>query len=111
MQIMAENRRPVTLRCGLRIRALRQREGLTLEALAQRTGYAKGTLSKIENGKGDPPLETLDRIAEALRVTVRDFFQDDEGRPLFAGLPIDVALIRALLASLQDPYMPMLGVI
>lgn len=110
MHVMAEQRRRITIRCGLRIRTLREREGLTLENVTQLTGYPRGTLSKIENGKFNPRLETLDRIAEALRVTVRDFFQDDEGRPLFvAGLPVDVALLRDLLATLQSPSTPMLG--
>jgi transcriptional regulator with XRE-family HTH domain len=51
---------------GRRIQARRTQRGITLEAMATRTGFSKGYLSRIENGKKTPPLGTLDRIARAL---------------------------------------------
>lgn len=51
---------------GLRIQARRNQRGITLDAMATRTGFSKGYLSRIENGKKTPPLGTLDRIARAL---------------------------------------------
>ena len=51
---------------GRRIQARRVQRGITLDALATRTGFSKGYLSRIENGKKTPPLDTLARIAQAL---------------------------------------------
>jgi transcriptional regulator with XRE-family HTH domain len=51
---------------GRRIQARRVERRITLDALAQRTGFSKGYLSRIENGKKTPPLDTLARIARAL---------------------------------------------
>jgi transcriptional regulator with XRE-family HTH domain len=51
---------------GRRIQARRIQRRITLDVLAQRTGFSKGYLSRIENGKKTPPLDTLARIARAL---------------------------------------------
>jgi transcriptional regulator with XRE-family HTH domain len=51
---------------GRRIQARRLQRRITLDAMAQRTGLSKGYLSRIENGKKTPPLDTLARIARAL---------------------------------------------
>jgi mannose-6-phosphate isomerase-like protein (cupin superfamily) len=48
---------------------------MTLERLAQVTGFTKGYLSKIENGRKVPPIATLSRIAQALHTEIGSFFQ------------------------------------
>jgi len=53
---------------GRRIREVRTGQGLSLEQLALLTGISAPALSINENGKRDPRLTTLSRIAEALRV-------------------------------------------
>jgi len=53
---------------GRRIREFRTGQCLSLEQLALLTGISAPALSVIENGKRDPRLTTLNRIAEALRV-------------------------------------------
>jgi len=53
-------------RLGRRIQARRLLLQVKLEGLSQRTGLSKSYLSRIENGKKSPPLETLARIARAL---------------------------------------------
>ncbi len=52
------------------IRLLRERRGLSLAELARRAGLAKQTLSRLEQGSGNPTVDTLFAIAEALRVPV-----------------------------------------
>lgn len=59
-----------------RLKALRVRSGLTLDALAERSGFTKGHLSKIENGRAAPPIATLARIARALNQDLSYFFID-----------------------------------
>ncbi|MFN7555891.1 helix-turn-helix domain-containing protein, partial [Microcystis sp.] len=48
---------------GWRIQERRLQRGMTLDVISQRTGFSKGYLSRIENGRKTPPLPTLGRIA------------------------------------------------
>lgn len=57
---------------GKRIQALRKEQGLTLEKLAYENGLSKGNLSKIEKGLVDPQFMTLVRIAEGLKVPLKE---------------------------------------
>jgi transcriptional regulator with XRE-family HTH domain len=79
MLFLAQRRWHVTRRIGLRIRRIREHQRLTLTALATKAGCTKGSLSKIENGKVNMPVETLDRLAEALGVALEDLVRDDPG--------------------------------
>lgn len=54
---------------GRFVRQFRKIRHLTLDHLSNRTGISKSNLSKIENGKGNPSLETITRLALALNVT------------------------------------------
>jgi transcriptional regulator with XRE-family HTH domain len=60
---------------GLRLRAIREKKGLSLRALADRSGVAFGAINRIELGKTTPRLETLERLAKALGVSVRDLIE------------------------------------
>ncbi len=55
---------------GRHIRASRRRLDLSLPALAESAKVQKSTLSKIENGIGNPSLDTLVAIAKGLKVSV-----------------------------------------
>ncbi|CAN7625239.1 transcriptional regulator, y4mF family [compost metagenome] len=61
-----------------RLRHARIEQGLTLEALAEQSGFTKGYLSKIENGKKAPPIASLARIARAMGLELSYFFLDPE---------------------------------
>ena len=61
---------------GGRIARLRAERRMTLERLAQLTGFTKGYLSKIENGRKVPPIATLSRIAQALHTAIGSFFEE-----------------------------------
>ncbi|MFD7508196.1 helix-turn-helix domain-containing protein [Streptomyces sp. NPDC059853] len=50
------------------IRRERTRTGLSLTELAKRAGIAKSTLSQLENGSGNPSVETLWALGAALGV-------------------------------------------
>jgi transcriptional regulator with XRE-family HTH domain len=54
------------------VRRLRQDRGLTAAELASRSGVAKATLSQIEAARGNPRLETLRDLAEALGVSATE---------------------------------------
>ncbi|MEF8824688.1 MAG: helix-turn-helix transcriptional regulator [Desulfohalobiaceae bacterium] len=53
---------------GERIRTLREGRRMSLSALAQRSGLSKGIVSTLEDGRGNPTINTVWRLAEALGV-------------------------------------------
>lgn len=60
---------------GPRTRALRLEQGLTIPQLAEKAGVSAGLLSQLENAEGEkanPNLQTLQKIAKALNVTIGD---------------------------------------
>ncbi len=63
---------------GANIRRRREEVGLTLTELARRANLTKGALSKIETGKGSPPISTVLRIAEALGSTLSELLMESE---------------------------------
>ncbi|MFI9381088.1 helix-turn-helix domain-containing protein [Kutzneria sp. NPDC052558] len=52
------------------LKVLRERSGLSLSELARRSGIAKGTLSQLESGAGNPTIETVFSLSNALSVPV-----------------------------------------
>lgn len=64
---------------GGRIRALRTERQMTLPALADAAKVSKGLLSKLENSPdANPSIETLHRVAGALRVTIADLLDSSK---------------------------------
>jgi len=57
-----------------RIRQLRKERGLSQVKLAVMADMDPATLNRLEQGKGNPNLKTLERVADALGVEVADFF-------------------------------------
>ena len=64
-------------RVSLRIKTIRKRRGLTQAQLAEKVGRTGDAISQLERGLSLPSFETLDRLAEALQVPIRDFFDTD----------------------------------
>ena len=60
---------------GARIKELRKRRGYSQDLLSEKIDIDPKHLSRIEVGKGYPSLQTLERIADALEVDMRDFFE------------------------------------
>ncbi|WP_327589269.1 XRE family transcriptional regulator [Nonomuraea sp. NBC_00507] len=52
------------------VRFQRSHRGLTLDQLAARSGVSRGMLVQVEQGRTNPSVSTLTRIASALGVTV-----------------------------------------
>lgn len=57
-------------RIGERIRAEREHRGMTVAQLAERADLQRPNLSRLEHGRHDPSLDTLERVADALGVPV-----------------------------------------
>ncbi len=67
--------RPLDRHLGAAIRELRLRDHLTIADVAAQAGISRGMLSKIENGQVSTSLETLEKIAAALGVSLAHLFR------------------------------------
>lgn len=67
---------------GGQVRRLRTKVGMSLRALAEQTGFSPSFISQLENRAVSPSLGSLEKIAEALGVTLRDFFSPAADRSL-----------------------------
>ncbi|MEW6352327.1 MAG: XRE family transcriptional regulator [Thermodesulfobacteriota bacterium] len=61
-----------------KIRLLRKEQHLKLAQLSEITGLSKALLSRIENNRSSPPIATLAKIADALGVAIREFFEEEQ---------------------------------
>ena len=59
---------------GARIKELRRSKGITQEQLVEMIGSDTNNLSRIENGKKFMSADKLAKIADALKVEVKDLF-------------------------------------
>lgn len=57
---------------GTKIKELRLLKGLTQEDLAEKTGLSVRTIQRIESGEVDPRTFTLNALAEALEVDIKE---------------------------------------
>jgi transcriptional regulator with XRE-family HTH domain len=76
------------------LRSARARAGLTQRELAARTGIPQETIARIERGRADPRLDTLDRLLAGC-----GFGLEVESR---LGIGIDRTQIRERLALPMD---------
>ena len=53
---------------GKNLRDARERLGITQEEVAARSGVQAGEISRIERGKRDPQVSTLEKIAAAVEM-------------------------------------------
>ena len=83
-----------SLTIGRRVRQLRTERGMTLDDLGAAIGRAASQVSVIENGKREPKLSELQRLARALGVTIDQL------------ISTEAPTGRAALASLQTAPTP-----
>ncbi len=67
---------------GRHIQLLRTERGLSLSQLAADAGIAKSNLSRIEQGEGNPTLDTIWRLAMQLDVPFGNLVAPVSGAPL-----------------------------
>lgn len=72
---------------GTNLRARRDEQGISLSELARRSGIAKGTLSQLESGAGNPTIETVFSLSNALGVPVSSLLNEPP--------PSDLVLVRS----------------
>ena len=83
---------------NLRVKDIIREKGMTVQELADQMGINRVTLSNSING--NPTLETLEKIATALNVSITELFsnlgEDLYGVVLYNGLPHKVDSVEAL---------------
>lgn len=91
-----------------RLRKFRQLKGFTLDQLSERSGVDRGTIHRIELDQVSPRLDTLERLCQALELSLPAFFApEDPSGP--ACLERQMALLRGLTARFGNLLMPIQG--
>ena len=86
---------------GVRVKTIRRTRGITQEELGNRIGRSTEAISNIERSASLPPLDTLNKIAVELNVSLLDFFgaqsSSNEQVPKRAALETEIVLkLRAM---------------
>lgn len=76
------------------IKHYRSIKNISQGELAEKTGIGQGRLSRIENGKVEPGLFTIEKIAEGLGISASELFIDTSSRN--ASLQERISLIETL---------------
>lgn len=66
---------PFKRKLGLRIAQIRVEQGLSQRKLSMTIGLDRATLNRIEQGSGNPTIDTLQRIASGLDVPIESLFE------------------------------------
>lgn len=59
---------------GAKLKAYRKEKNLTQKSLGEMVGVAHNTISSYENGTNEPDQDILFKLADALEVSINDFF-------------------------------------
>ncbi|MCU7837190.1 MAG: helix-turn-helix domain-containing protein [gamma proteobacterium symbiont of Taylorina sp.] len=62
------------IKFGKRLKYLRKEAGLTQEKLADKINISLDSVSNIERGIQNPKLDTLEKIAKAFNIKLKDLF-------------------------------------
>lgn len=60
---------------GDHLRDVRTRQGFSVRALAARAGCSPSFISQVEHGQASPSIASLERLVQALGMTLGDFFR------------------------------------
>lgn len=83
------------------MRSIRKKKGYTMKALGKAVGVSESTISLYENGKHEPDIVTMRRIADVLNVTVDELLGREQKDPATAG-GMDDALMDLLVGLPPD---------
>ena len=66
----------IKIRFGNRLRKLREAKGLSQESLAHEAGLDRTYVSSVERGKRNISIENIERLALALGIKIKEFFEE-----------------------------------
>ncbi|UZD22287.1 helix-turn-helix transcriptional regulator [Algoriphagus halophytocola] len=61
---------------GQKVKLLRKAKELSQEDLADKSGLNRPYISAIEQGKRNVSLEVIEKLAEALDIEIKEFFEE-----------------------------------
>jgi len=73
-KISQKSKTAIESRVGLRIRELRKKVKLSQEALALKADIDRTYINSVENGKRNISIKNIEKIANALGVSLKEFF-------------------------------------
>ena len=76
---MRHKRRPALVALGRTVKQLRDGRGLSQDRLAEAAGLSVKYLGQIENGRANPTVDLLGRVAASLTVDLTDLFTPAAG--------------------------------
>ncbi|MEJ7508532.1 transcriptional regulator with XRE-family HTH domain [Staphylococcus simulans] len=65
------------MKFGQNIKQIRKRMNITQSELATKMGISQSYLSDIENGRKNPSIKTVKKLADSLGLSVTDLFNDN----------------------------------
>lgn len=69
----------IKYKIGIEFRRLRiEKTGLSQDDFARSLGYDKSYISRIESGKQNLTIDTIQMLCKALNITIQDLFQQIE---------------------------------
>jgi len=68
----------VKLKIGLRIKSLREIAKMSQKDLSYASDLDRSYIASIENGRRNVSIVNIEKIAKALNVNLKEFFNDDE---------------------------------
>ncbi len=66
----------VKIKIGLRIKELREHANMSQKDLAYTADLDRSYIASIENGQRNVSIVNIEKIAIALNITIKDFFDD-----------------------------------
>lgn len=61
---------------GSKLKELRESNGMTQRDVSIATGLTEATIGKLEGGKGNPTLKTVQKLADVFKVPIGDLLND-----------------------------------
>ncbi len=89
---------------GEKIKTLRTKKGLTQKQLGDLCGMADSAIRRYENGRANPKIETLQKIAAALEVNI---CYSEDGKPCFLDKILESTgekAFKSIIANQKDIY-------
>ena len=72
IKIMQEQ--TIQIKVGKQIQKLRELKGISQQDLAAKCNFEKSNMSRLEAGKVNPTLSTLEKVATALEINIIELF-------------------------------------
>ncbi|MFB6345361.1 MAG: helix-turn-helix domain-containing protein [bacterium] len=60
-----------------KLRSFREAAAMSQRELSEKCGYTRSYVGQIERGEKDPSFESMIRLADALNLSILDFFRND----------------------------------